>query len=184
MTNAADALSRARVRIDLLLQRYSVWPLVGLGVGVVSTLVASALLQATQVQIDANRQALAATLMRATTAPPAQAAASPPAWGVLPDVSAQPADLKALFQLARKRGLLLAQADYAAAAHPGAPVEALQLDLPLAGRYPQLRAFAEDALRALPHLSIDRIGFERQGLTTGDVTARMKMTLWYRGRLS
>jgi hypothetical protein len=185
MSERLEALTQWRVRFDILVERYSAWPFFMLAIFVVFALVSSTVARETRAQIDAQRAALQQQLAMAParlpdTAPAITRRGAPPAWDVLPAVDRYGGDLKALFQLARQRGLLVAQADYARSADAEASVEAVQLTLPLNGPYPQLRRFAEDALRAMPHLSIDQIAFERGAIASAAIAARIKLTLWYR----
>ena len=177
---------RWHVRWDILLERYSVWPVVGLVLMALGALAFSVAMGERRAQIAQQRDMLA--MHRAVMAKTqlrdagtsASASGAPPAWDIAQASSRQADDLKRLFQLARQRGLLVAQVDYARSTDAALSVEGLQLSMPLSGSYPQLRRFAEDALRALPHLSIDQIGFEREAIANPSIAARLRLTLWYR----
>ncbi len=181
-----EAQHRWHVRWDILLERYSIWPLVG---GVLIMLVAlglSAAMGEKQAQIAQQRDLLALRPAAMAKTPPgnagtgASARVAPPAWDVAQASSRQGDDLKQLFQLARQQGLWVAQVDYAPSTNAAPSVQGLQLSMPLSGSYPQLRRFAEGALRALPHLAIEQIGFEREAIANASTAARIRLTLWYR----
>jgi len=183
MNALLGALSRSRLIFDLIVDRYSAWLPLGLVIFALSALALTAATKAANTQIELQRDAVA----QLRSAAQARAGQGGPnvvhrsagaAWELLPLAQRQNEDLKTLFQLARRRGLLLAQAEYGRPADVSASIDGLQLTLPLGGSYPQLRQFAEDALRAMPHLSIDQIGFERD--TIAGAVARIKLTLWYR----
>lgn len=177
---------RWRVRWDVLMERYSVWPIVGLALMALGALAFSAAiggkraLIAHQRDMLASHQAAIAKVQLRDAGTSASANGAPPAWDIAQASSRQAGDLKRLFQLARQRGLLVAQVDYARSTDAALSVEGMQLSMPLSGSYTQLRRFAEDALRALPHLSIDQIGFEREAIANPSIAARLRLTLWYR----
>jgi hypothetical protein len=185
MNALLGAVSRSRLMFDLIVDRYSAWLPLGLVIFAVSTLALAVATKAVNTQIESQRDAVAQLRSAAQTkagqaGPKAVQRSAAAAWELLPLAQRQNDDLKTLFQLARRRGLLVAQAEYGRPADVSASIDGLQLTLPLGGSYPQLRQFAEDALRAMPHLSIDQIGFERDAIAGANVAARMKLTLWYR----
>jgi Tfp pilus assembly protein PilO len=171
--------------MELTAERFSVWPFAGLALLVLGWIAFDVAKRDAHAVLERQRDEL---LRRSAAAQPARAHAElkepgpgePPLLVVLPASTRRADDLKTLFRLARQRGLSVAQVDYLRSAGSAAWADGLQLNMPLAGSYPQIRRFAEDALRALPHLSLDQIAFERDAVANPAPTARLELTLWYR----
>ena len=86
--------------------------------------------------------------------------------------------LKTLFALAEKNGLALRQGEYRAAQDRGGRFHTYQITLPVTGRYAAIWQFAFEALRALPHASLDDVGFRRDAIGSELVEARLRLTLY------
>jgi len=86
--------------------------------------------------------------------------------------------LKALFALAARHGLVLRQGEYRGSQDRAGGFHTYQLNLPVKGNYGAIWAFAFDALRALPHASLDDVSFRRDAIGDDNVEARLRMTLY------
>ena len=89
--------------------------------------------------------------------------------------------LKELFALAGRHGLVLRQGEYRSSQDRAGGFHTYQLNLPVKGRYGAIWAFAFDALRALPHASLDEVSFRRDAIGEENVEARLRMTLYLAG---
>lgn len=179
---------RWRIGGELLLLRTSAWPLVGL----VLLVLAGAWVHTTAAALRDDITRLRAAAEPPRSSPPVPLlqpggdtpAAAPALLLVLPPLQRQTADLRGLFDLARQHGLAAAQADYAGVGEAAAAIEGVQVTMPLAGSYPAVRRFAEAALRTYPHLSIEQLDFERSAIAETALSARLRLTLWYRGAVA
>lgn len=97
------------------------------------------------------------------------------ALGQRQDVERQ---LKAVFKLAEKNGLVLRQGEYRISADRAGKFGTYQLNLPVTGRYDAIWQFAFDALRALPHGALDDVSFRRDAIGIETVEARLRFTLY------
>lgn len=86
--------------------------------------------------------------------------------------------LKTLFALAEKHGLSLRQGEYRSSQDRAGRFLTYQITLPVSGRYGAIWQFAFDALRALPHASLDDVGFRRDAIGSATVEARLRLTLY------
>lgn len=160
---------------------------------------AAALVWVTLAQLGLERdleQARArATARRAQAEAPARPAAAT-ASGATAPVAAAPADnlalfygtlgqrrhaeqqLKTLFVLAAKNGLVLSQGEYKSGWDKNARVHTYQVNLPVKGSYAAIWEFALAALRAIPFAALDDIGFKRDNIADPAVEARLRLTLY------
>ncbi|UVW29955.1 hypothetical protein [Massilia sp. H6] len=86
--------------------------------------------------------------------------------------------LKMLFALAAKNGLVLRQGEYRSNYDRAAKLYTYHINLPVTGKYAAIWQFAFDALRALPHASLDDVSFRRDAIGVDAVEARLRMTLY------
>ncbi|VXB19753.1 hypothetical protein [Massilia sp. 9I] len=137
------------------------------------------------VDLDAD---YAAARRQAALPPPAlgAVAAPPPSadqnlaqfYGALGERATVDRQLKTLFALAEKNGLALRQGEYRAAQDRAGRFHTYQITLPVTGRYAAIWQFGFDALRALPHASLDDVGFRRDAIGSETVEARLRLTLY------
>ena len=128
----------------------------------------------------------AAARRQAALPPPAPSAiAAPPSadqnlahfYASLGERSKVERQLKTLFALAGKNGLALRQGEYRSSQDRAGRFLTYQITLPVSGRYGAIWQFAFDALRALPHASLDDVGFRRDAIGSEAVEARLRLTL-------
>ncbi|TFW28406.1 hypothetical protein [Massilia horti] len=86
--------------------------------------------------------------------------------------------VRSLFGLASKAGLVLHDGEYKMGYDRNARVYTYQVNLPLKGSYRALWQFAMDALLAIPFASLDEISFRRDAIGEANVEARMRLTLY------
>jgi type VI protein secretion system component VasK len=88
--------------------------------------------------------------------------------------------VKILFGLAAKSGLVLRQGEYKPGYDRNAKVYTYQVNLPVKGSYAAIWQFAMAALRTIPFASLDEITFHRDAIGDATVNARLKLTLYLR----
>ena len=86
--------------------------------------------------------------------------------------------VKALFALAAKSGLVLRQGEYKAAFERNARLHTYQVTMPVKGSYGAIWQFALGALRAIPFAALDEISFKRDAIGDAQVEARLRLTLY------
>jgi hypothetical protein len=88
------------------------------------------------------------------------------------------AALRRLFSAADKAGLELAQGEYRLTEVKEAHLRRYQLSLPVAGGYPEIRAFVVQALNADPALALAAIQLRRERIESPDLEALLNFTLY------
>ena len=86
--------------------------------------------------------------------------------------------VKQLFDLAAKNGLLLAQGEYKSGYDKASRVATWQVTLPLKGSYAAVWQFALQALRAMPFASLDELSFRREQIADTQLEARLRLTFY------
>ncbi|QJD98761.1 hypothetical protein HH212_00810 [Massilia forsythiae] len=86
--------------------------------------------------------------------------------------------VKTLFALAAKNGLVLSQGEYKSAWDKNARVHTYQVNLPVKGSYAAIWEFALASLRAIPFAALDDISFKRDSIADAAVEARLRLTLY------
>jgi hypothetical protein len=100
----------------------------------------------------------------------------------LPPYSSHTADLRRIFAAAQAQHIVLAHGEYASAAVEGAPgLRKLDVVLPLAERYPQVRGFVDTVLNALPNAALAELHAERPASALDVLETRLHLVLYYRG---
>lgn len=126
----------------------------------------------------ARRQAAAPPPVAATVAPPPSADQNlAHFYATLGERGKVERQLKTLFTLAEKHGLALRQGEYRSSQDRAGRFFTYQITLPVSGRYGAIWQFAFDALRALPHASLDDVAFRRDAIGSESVEARLRLTL-------
>jgi hypothetical protein len=134
-----------------------------------------------------QRQRQIAALGQATLAPPFAALAPAPAgpnenlalfYDTLGERRYAEQQVKTLFALAAKSGLVLSQGEYKGAFEQNGRFHTYQVNLPVKGSYGAIWQFAIQALRAIPFASLDEISFRRDSIGAPAVEARVRLTLY------
>ena len=86
--------------------------------------------------------------------------------------------VKLLFDLAAKNGLVLAQGEYKSGYDKAGRIATYQVSLPLKGSYAAVWQFALQALRAMPFASLDELSFRREQIADPTLEARVRLTLY------
>ncbi|WP_075796616.1 hypothetical protein [Massilia putida] len=141
--------------------------------------------------MERAQEAYAAQARQKTPAAAASAPAPEPApaqapdnlaafYGALGERGGAEQQVKTLFGLAAKSGLVLRQGEYKAGHDRNAHVYTYQVNLPVKGSYQAIWQFAMAALRAIPFASLDEISFHRDAIGDATVEARLRLTLYLR----
>lgn len=176
-------LSSWWLRLVLALRRMN--PVVAGAVALALVLMAAFFLML-RAQVDLDEQ-YAEARRQAALPPPAPSAIAPPPpsaeqnlahfYASLGERGKVERQLKTLFALAEKNGLALRQGEYRSSQDRAGRFSTYQVTLPVTGRYGAIWQFAFDALRALPHASLDDVGFRRDAIGSETVEARLRLTL-------
>jgi hypothetical protein len=86
--------------------------------------------------------------------------------------------VKTLFAIAAKNGLVLSQAEYKPGYDKQGRFHTYQITLPVKGQYAAVRAFCEQVLLAVPFASLDDIGFKRNAVASAALEARLRFTFY------
>jgi hypothetical protein len=86
--------------------------------------------------------------------------------------------VRTLFALAAKTGLVLSQGEYKSAYDQNGRFHTYQVNLPVKGSYGAIWQFGMLALRAIPFASLDEISFRRDAIGEPVVEARVRLTLY------
>jgi hypothetical protein len=86
--------------------------------------------------------------------------------------------VKTLFGLASKAGLVLSQGEYKGGSTSNGRFHTYQVNLPVKGSYGAIWQFGMLALRAIPFASLDEISFRRDSIGEPAVEARLRLTLY------
>jgi hypothetical protein len=86
--------------------------------------------------------------------------------------------VKTLFGIAAKTGIVLRQGEYKSAYDQNGKLHTYQVTLPVKGSYRAIWQFALLSLRAIPFAALDDIGFRRDDIGAAGVDARVRFTLY------
>lgn len=134
-----------------------------------------------------QRERRAVALSLAAMPPPPPAITAPPAtpnanlalfYDTLGERRYAEQQVKTLFALAAKTGLVLSQGEYKGAFEQNGRFHTYQVNLPVKGSYAAIWQFGMLALRAIPFASLDEISFRRDTIGAPAVEARVRLTLY------
>jgi hypothetical protein len=129
-------------------------------------------------EVDALRADLAAAQGRARTAPVDKAADAVRAKRALPARTDMPAILRQVFNKATQARLAMDTGKYDINATAGSGVVRHQIVFPVAGPYPQIRAFIDATLATMPAVALSELVLERKSIEDANVEAQIRMTVY------
>jgi len=153
-------------------------------VGVALLLAAALFLVSTHLPVAAEVAALRADLA-ATESQPRTAAADEvldpaAALRALPARTEMPEILRQLFSKAARERLAVDTAKYEISATRSSGVVRYHIAFPVAGPYPQIRAFIDATLATMPAVAVSELALERTAIADGNVEAQIRMTVYTR----
>ena len=89
--------------------------------------------------------------------------------------------VRTLFGLADKAGLVLSEGEYLSGYDKGGRFHTYRVTLPVHGPYGAVWQFAMLALSSIPFASLDEISFRRNSVGETDVQARVRLTIYLAG---
>lgn len=98
----------------------------------------------------------------------------------LPGRGELPAIVAGVVREAEKAGLALESGQYELQPGQSGRIERYQLTFPVKGAYPQVRAFIDGALVAVPAMAMDSLRLEREGIAHGGVSADVSFVIYAR----
>jgi hypothetical protein len=102
---------------------------------------------------------------------PAQRLAS--FYGDFPTAERVPDELARLFKFAEARKIELDVGEYSFVRAQGGRLDQFRITLPIKGSYPDIRAFAAEALEAVPALSLESLALRREKVADAAVDGRV-----------
>ena len=88
--------------------------------------------------------------------------------------------LQKIYAAAAKHGIQLSQGEYRMAPDKTGKLVGYQINLPVKGKYAELRKFAVQVLSDVPAASLDELTFKRDTVASADVDARIRLTIYLR----
>ena len=125
-------------------------------------------------QLDAEIAASHEKLSNCTTGAelsPAQRLAS--FYGEFPTAERVPDELARLFKFAEAHKIELDVGEYSFVRAQGGRLDQFRITLPIKGSYPDIRAFAAEALEAVPALSLESLALRREKVADSAVDGRV-----------
>lgn len=189
MKRLPELAARARVTAEIRLHRHGPWWLLLL-------LLAAALLGVWLTVIPRLEDALAEQRSTLARLQAQLAADQPPPAPPLPvahanyqayclalrDEDAVLGAIREILDVAGKQRLAIKRAEYERSRHPDAQAEGVRMTLPIRGRYADVRAWIEAILVAQPSLAVNELTFKREEISSGEVDARVRLTIWHHPR--
>jgi len=152
--------------------------------GIALLLAAALFLVTTHLPVASEVAALRAELAAAqgqARAPAADEVADPvTAISALPARSDMPEILRDLFGRAAQARLAVDTGKYEVSATKGSRAVRYRIAFPVRGPYPQIRAFLDGTLAAMPAVALDGLVLERRSIGDGNVEAQIRMTVFTR----
>lgn len=99
-------------------------------------------------------------------------------YDFFPRSDSSPFWINDLDKIARNRGMEVSRGDYRLVLEKEAKLARYEIQLPVRGSYPQLRAFIADALQAIPALALASVTIKRENIQTGRIDANLGMYLY------
>jgi len=99
-------------------------------------------------------------------------------YDFLPNSDSSPYWISELDRIAGENGVELNSSDYRLMIEKEAKLIRYEIQLPLHGTYPQIRAFIANALQSIPTLALTGISLKRETIQMNRVEARLNMTLY------
>ena len=81
---------------------------------------------------------------------------------------------------AQSAGLLLERGEYLPVQEASTKLVRYQIVLPVKGSYPQVRSFLASAMRDMPELALDGIGFQREKGASAQLEVQLRFTAFLR----
>jgi hypothetical protein len=137
-------------------------------------------LQARAVALESQAQALSAQLgaRGPAAARPTQRSQLSNFYAFFPAVEAIPELLGKMQIAARDNQLRLEKGEYRLAQEREFPLARYQVTLPVRGTYPQVRAFVNDVLAAVPAVALEELTLKREAAGDPMVEARVRFALF------
>lgn len=86
--------------------------------------------------------------------------------------------VKSLFAIAAKSGLVLDEGEYKSGYDKGSHTATYQVVLPVKGQYQSIRAFCQQTLLTIPFASLDEINFKREEIANSTLEAKLHFTFY------
>jgi hypothetical protein len=122
-------------------------------------------------EIAASQEKLSNCTTGSVELSPAQRLAS--FYGDFPTAERVPDELERLFKFAEAHRIELDTGEYAFVRAQGGRLDQFRITLPIKGSYPEIRAFAAEALESVPALSLESLALRREKVAEATVDGRV-----------
>jgi hypothetical protein len=129
-----------------------------------------------QAEVGDLQEKLSVCSSGAAAQTPAQRLAS--FYGEFPTGERVPDELARLFKFAETHNLALDIGEYGLVRAQGGRLDQFRITLPVKGSYPDIRAFAAEALEAVPALSLESVALRREKVADNTVEGRVVFLLF------
>ena len=175
-----------RLQIALLLQRYSMWLLIALGMMFLAALCFFLLIAPLKKKVDKLQQKLNTTLASL----PSASLKKEPVKDTLQKQNKQlfddtlipserlPEALVQIHKIAASQQLNLLKAEYQYLLADPFGLAQTKVTLPIKADYLLIRRFCENVLQAMPYVSLDEISFKRESIEVEQISTRIRFTVW------
>jgi len=187
MSRLPVSIDRLRLVAEVWLYRHGPWwLLLGLAAAALLTFAAAAIpaLDRELAAQEAILNELRARLASGEAPPPTAASTSLLNYQAFRDILADDDNalygIKAVLDLAQDHRLTSTRAEYVHGRDASAEAGALQMTLPLRGRYGDVRRWLEEVLLTQPFVAVNEMSFKREEIGLNQIEAKVRLTLWHR----
>jgi hypothetical protein len=99
-------------------------------------------------------------------------------YAFFPHIDSSPFWIKEMVQVAATTNVQISGSEYRMVREKGWKLARYEMMLPVRGRYPQVRAFIADALRAVPAMALVDVAIKREGVESELLEASLKFNLY------
>lgn len=114
-----------------------------------------------------------------TTASPTRAAQLKTFYAFFPAVQSLPDWVGEIHLAAARHGLAMDTGDYQLVRTPGARLQRYEMQLPVKGTYPQVRAFLAEVLKKVPAAALEDVIVRRESVGDPRLEARVRLVIWF-----
>ncbi len=99
-------------------------------------------------------------------------------YAFFPNMDSTPFWIQEVVQVATQHGVEIAGTDYRMVREKDVNLARYEMLVPVRGKYPQLRGFIADALRAVPAMALVDVAIKREGVESELLDASLKFNLY------
>lgn len=186
MSRVRPVVDRLWLDAEIRLHRHGPWwPILGAAVIVLGGL-ALAVLPGLEARLAARQEVLRDLLARVALQDQAPVPEQPAATANYHAYRAALADseevlpaIQRILDSAQGHRLQATRAEYQRSRDVAAQAEAVQMIVPVRGRYADVRRWIEEILAEHPSLAVNEVGFRREDIASSQIEARVRLSFWH-----